>query len=452
MYIFKKIGKTSLSILLLSAVLFLQPLSAQDSDYIRMEQDLKMMKKVLAELFRTGNPDTRTLTVRTRNTDAQYIQGFGIVMHTPLFYTNGRNTFSISGRTHSNQNILVWPDKDNHNTQGQVRVIQGKAKAPKSEEDHDDSIEYDEYDDGRMSQEEIDEKKIDLMTYFLMNYGDLAKELPKDEKILLVYGPKGNESNNTISIASVWRDEPEEERKGPGTITVSAEKKDIDRFRRKELSEEDFSDELQISNLHPDNQKRMPFHILGQILQDVVGEHTVRTRWETNNNIERRYKIATDLGPKPKITYEILAGYGAVYQIQMRSSLLSIYGHGKGGKSRVSIERNDQAIERSDKQVDSTYQKMVPEVQKAMIEYGRTLRDLASDEWLSVKIDIPACENCESPSVVEINVPQKVLEEYDRRSISLDTALGRMEVRGKGQAKDKAERSNYIYFGDDGDE
>ena len=116
-------------------------------------------------------------------------------------------------------------------------------------------------------------------------------------------------------------------------------------------------------------------------------------------------------------------------------------------KSRLQVEAGGH-----DKIVDSVYQAMVPAVQKAIIEYGRTLRDLGSDEWLSVKIGIPSCNSCEAPATVEINVPQKVLEAYDTRSISLDTAIGRMDVKGKGQAKNKSRSSSYLYFGDDWDQ
>jgi len=426
---FIKTSKISLSTLLFLAILSVQPVQAQDSDYTRMEKDLTMMKKVLDEVFRSGNPDNRNLQVRMRNTDAQYIQGFGIVMHTPLFYWNGRGTYTYG---------KVYIDHSG----------QGRASSPRADEENVESDSESE----RLSQDEIDQKKIELMTYFLMNYGDLANELPKDEKILLVYGPKGNESSNTISIGSVWREETSAERKGPGTITVAVEKKDVDRYRRKELSEEAFSKTLQISNLQPDNKKRMAYHILGQILQDVVGEHSIssHSNWNTHNNSNMSYQIATGRGAKPQINYEILAGYGVVYQIQKRSSILSVYGRSKKGKSRVYIDGNEERNEGIDKQIDSVYQAMVPEVQKAMIEYGRTLRDLGKDEWLSVKIEIPACGNCDSPAAVEINVPQKVLEDFDSRSISLDTAIGRMEVNAKGQAKNKSERGNYIYFGDDG--
>lgn len=437
MYTYIKTGKISISAFLLLTIVCLQPIKAQNTDYMRMEENLKMMKKVLSEVFRSGNPNTDLLQVRSRNTDAQYIQGFGIVMHTPLFYRNGRNAITLSGRAHSGQNVIVWPDRD--------RVLEDVA--PKADSDG-----YEELEEEKgISQDEIDKKKIELMTYFLMNYGDLANELPKDEKILLVYGHNGTESSHNYQVATIFSEESSNspEKKGPGTITVAIEKKEVDRFRRKELSEEGFKKALKVTNLKPDNKKRMAYHILGQILQDVVAEHSLggHSHWDSRNNMQAQYRIATNLGGKPKISYQILAGYGAVYQIQNRSSILGVYGRSKKGKSRVYINGNEETAVSLDKRIDSSYQAMVPEVQKAIIEYGRTLRDLGKDEWLSVKIEIPGCENCESPAVVEMNVPQKVLEDYDSRSISLDTAIGRMEVRGKGQAKNKTERGNYIYFG-----
>ena len=83
----------------------LQPMQAQDKDS-KMAENLKMMEKVLNEVFRSGNPNPDQINVRVNSTDAQYIEGFGILMRTPLFYWNSSNFISLNGRAYGGQKRL----------------------------------------------------------------------------------------------------------------------------------------------------------------------------------------------------------------------------------------------------------------------------------------------------------------------------------------------------------
>lgn len=439
---FIKMSRTGFFSLIMVALVSLQPMQAQDNDS-RMEENLKMMEKVLNEVFRSGNPDTDQLNVRTSSTDAQYIEGFGILMRTPLFYWNSSNFISLNGTAWSGQNVYI---------RGKGEAAAAPAPTPTPVPDPDP-------DSDRISQDEIDQIKIDLMTYFLQNYGDLATELPKNEKIMLIYGSKNSRSSRArvvgVTVAgSLSTTESRNKDRKPGTITVSISKNDVDRFRSKDLSEDGFKKALSIENLPADDKKRMSYQILGQILQDVVSEYRITPRLKNKENeIVGNYAIGLAGSARSDVNYEILSGYGAVYNLNVKSSILGFHAsRNKGQGSVVIVDGKKVEAGGHDKIVDSVYQAMVPAVQKAIIEYGRTLRDLGSDEWLSVKIGIPSCNSCEAPATVEINVPQKVLEAYDTRSISLDTAIGRMDVKGKGQAKDKSRSSSYLYFGDDWDQ
>lgn len=439
-------SRTGILSLIMLTLVSLQPIQAQDKDS-KMGENLKMMEKVLNEVFRSGNPEPDQLNVRTNSTDAQYIEGFGILMRTPLFYWSGSNFISLNGTAWSESGVYIRQN--------------GEAAPTPSEEAGKDSE--------RISQDEIDQVKIDLMTYFLQNYGDLASELPKNEKIMLIYGSKNNRNSRVRATGLTIAGSPRatisstKDRK-PGTITVSISKNDIDRFRSRDLSEDGFKKALSIENLPANDKKRMSYQILGQILEDIVSEYRISPVLNSKNNIiQGQYNYAVGLAGSSRsdVNYEVLSGYGAVYKLNVKSSLLGFYSGKRGQKgSRLIIDgkvfdtEDGKKVGSSahDNIVDSVYQAMVPAVQRAMIEYGRTLRELGSDEWLSVKIEIPACNSCEAPATVEINVPQKVLEAYDTRSISLDTAIGRMDVKGKGQAKDKSSSSSYLYFGDDWDQ
>ncbi|MEM6801620.1 MAG: hypothetical protein AAF696_09450 [Bacteroidota bacterium] len=400
-------------------------LPAQDTKS-RMDEDLKMMKKVLNEVFRSGNPDKERLQVRAKYSDAQYIEGFGILLRTPLFYESGRNYIRLNGvATNSAQALVIGANTT-------------------------DTVEYSEAPEGilnkqgEISRDKIDAEKIKLMTYFLMNYGDLAKELPKNEKIMLVYGNRETQSR-TISVFPGQDNVQIKGERPPGTITMSVDKNEIDRFRAKDLSEEAFKKALYIENLAPNSEKKMAYNILGGILKDLVSEHKIVSGSELDEFYIARGYVAAGYNSKTKLNHEVLPGYGVVYNLALRGDIYGILKGGRRGRIKRSIEDDKSSQSMRDKGVDSIYQVLVPKLQEAMIEYGRTLRDLKSGEWLSVSLKIPSCEACEAPSVIEINVPQKTLEAYDSRSISLDTAISRMDVRAKGKAKE-SKSSSYIYF------
>ena len=194
-----------------------------------------------------------------------------------------------------------------------------------------------------MSQDEIDQAKIDLMTYFLQNYGDLASELPKNEKIMLIYGSKNSRSSGgriarvTVTGSFNSTESPSKDRK-PGTITVSVSKNDVDRFRSKDLSEDAFKKALDIENLPADDKKRMSYQILGQILQDVVSEYRISpTLKSKDNQIMGTYAIGLAGSARSNVNYEVLSGYGAVYNLNVKSSILGFHSRRNKGNGSVVI-------------------------------------------------------------------------------------------------------------------
>ncbi|MEL6673148.1 MAG: hypothetical protein AAFR61_13185 [Bacteroidota bacterium] len=420
----------SLLYLLAGAGLSLSPMQAQDVANSKMQRDLAMMEKAISEVFRSGNPDKDRLRVSTRKVKAEYTEGFGILIRTPLFYwnDNGR-TLTVTGFRTPGQVIQVTPEGG---------VI---TTAPK---DDDEKIQKELADN--VTQEEIDEKKIEMMRYFLMNYGDLASELPKNERIMLIYGHR---VENSLVAVGRWTEAPavagttsrSRSRKEPAMISMSVLRDDVDKLRQRNLSEEDFDEAISIEYIKDGDQKRMAFDILGQIIQEVANKHKL-TSGKNAVSLNGEYAFPASFG-QPTASYEILAGYGVVYSLKLRKTGLRFVSNNNRRNSNIELEVP--GLEQYEENLDSLYKEIVLDLQEAMIEYGRTLRDLKKNEWLVVKLDIPGCAECESPAEIQVRVPQNVLEDFDRRNISLDTALDRMDITSRGKAKDKSSESFFYW-------
>lgn len=142
-------------------------LQAQQSN--RMQQDLEVMQRALNQMFGVS-----TSSISRSDNQPRYTEGYGIVLNVPA-----RSGFIIStaraAATSSSSSFSYSFSTD------------------EKDEDEADSVE--EADSYESSETDI---MVDKMREFIKNYGDLATELPANEKIMLIY-----ESNVRIGTASV---------------------------------------------------------------------------------------------------------------------------------------------------------------------------------------------------------------------------------------------------------
>ena len=411
--------KPFLSLLTLLA-LWTSPLLAQEG---RMDQDLRMMRQVAEELFRTGNPDAETYRVSTRPLKAVYTPGFGILLHTPVFVgqrSGGSYTYIMEGN-------------------GMVIRQQQQPKPEEVEEDR----------------SELETAVEDLLRYFLAEYGDLAGELTDQEHILLVYEQEDRGLAFNIGGTS-WNHHVEEPSRM--RLTARVQMRDVRAFRAGSLSESGFEQAIEVVKGTGDARAELPYRVLGKVLTEVY-EPSAPESAQFHRQEQGQVMVFHARPQRPNMAYEVLPGYGVTYTLKFDQM---------GGFPRVITTqpalapRADRQLQgrvitedigiqapSGDAQVQALYATTTGALKQALIEYGRTLRDLGSEAWLSVQVQLPGCDSCTAPAEVHLRVQGKTLEAFDRRQIDLNQALRAVTVTETGLAREQQARPRGIFVNPD---
>ena len=415
-------------------VITLTGLQAQ-VDENRMQKDLDIMKRFMIEWFKSSNPDRGNLYVKTHTASARYTPDFGILLRTPQFSTS-RSSFN-------NRDFFYYYDQNT----GQVSV------APDADDQKD-----------TKNMQALEDSIVRLMQGFLAAYGDIASQLPEDEKVMLVYGQPGSSRNiafarggSRVNVGGVAIAGTDDGDKKHGNMSVSIDKQSLDDFRAERISENELYDRMSIIRAAYEEDVPMEFKVFGGVLKDIVKvdnfskqlrEHLDEEGEDELDDIEDdvdevEIKLLSEVltlegSAYTRLNFEYLEGFGVVYQLKTGHPFARPFVVGSG-RNRIKID-SDHISGRFDGDWVDVYTELVTEeLQRALIDYGRTLRKLKQGEWLVVLLDLPGCKECEAPSQIELKVPQNVLVQYDSRKINLDTAIDRIDIRAIGKASEKKE-------------
>ena len=75
------------------------------------------------------------------------------------------------------------------------------------------------------------------------------------------------------------------------------------------------------------------------------------------------------------------------------------------------------------------YPRFEKELKENIVEYGRTLKSLESDEILMLKIKMTECEGCDIPEVLELSIKASELANYSAGKISKEAAMAKVGVK-----------------------
>ena len=395
----------------------------------RLDRDVKVMQQALQEVFndeygRSGN----YFNLRTKNA-GKYVPGFGIMLNAP-----GK----MSGR---------------------VRVIGHGQNGLSSTESP------------RDEQEENESQIVSIIQHFIHDYGDLARELPEDESIMVRY--KDNQDggfayivddqyNNrrrysqSISIGGTY---PGEERKS-GEISVKVKKKDIEAYKSGKIDRDEFYDRMETSIVSTNLKGASDYRVFSGILKGlyssnepsniVLWEGQSRNREEIEkeqmDSFFKQNSFAHKSSFGESVPFEVIRGYGVIYTLKLGYPLKGYNGgvailldrferEREGEEADLEKEQIDYLRKRDDK-IEEIYDDFLSELKGSMIEYGRTLKSLESGEFLNLSVEMPACYECELPAEIEMKVSQEKLAAYDQRKISLEEAMKNIKVDLKGKASE----------------
>lgn len=247
-------------------------------------------------------------------------------------------------------------------------------------------------------QQKLNKILVDAAKTFLSDYSSILSQLKPEERIIITN--RANEGNNRY-----WRFMGNEKR---FFLSIEASAADMKQYQINKLTKEQFTAKIKVVESEVLNERIQDLELLTTIIDRLYQPDLSKTYFTEENTY-----------------YERLKDFGAIFHMQVFSSNQLDRGYytmpTQGGQKLSEEERN--------KKVKELYPAFEKELKENILEYGRTLRSLNSDESLIFNVRLTKCKGCEIPSTVEISTKATVLADYISGKLDRNAALAKMEVK-----------------------
>ncbi len=387
-------------------------LFAQSFDADRMNKDLKIMENILDEMFKIDGHNNivgsefRILPTGTSGTYTQgtYIPDYGVIFKIPQVIYAGFSSIEVNKKDGNNRITFYYDDED------------GKTKA--------------------VTKESITNR----ITEFLEDYAANIAQLKPDEKVMVIYGIKGK--RNRFFIVQTG-DSPKAEQKQKPVISVTARMKNLNDYRKQQISNDEFTKQLQIQS--SENKEFLDLKVMANVFQTAFeGKHNLAFTDENSEDVFRlvgdvSYQKLNDFG----VIFSMDARYAsnlsrAFFQISKLSSKLKSISIGdrmtqdKEGNIKVSrltdpdstknIAWKQQEEKGKEQALEAlTYFKNL--LKEYLVDYGRTLRSIKPDERILLTVDINRTNLEYLPQRLLFQIKKSMLGQFDEGHISREKAL-----------------------------
>ncbi|MEQ9309044.1 MAG: hypothetical protein RLN90_06280 [Balneolaceae bacterium] len=369
---------------------------SQSIDTNRMNRDINIMENILGELFKSqiSSSSDGTVIINSRgfgggnSTRGTYLPGFGVIF---MVSKPTQNLFPARSGSGSNSSNYVFY----YNTNSDENL-------------------------------EIDQESVTTrIKEFLRDYASTIGQLKKEDKVMVIYGSKSNLSEAlyyrmTANSGTVSSDKKE----ALPVISVSAMVSDLSDYRSGKLNSSNFDSRLAVAT--SENKEYLDLKVMGNIFETALKEQE-----------KEAFRISGS------VDYLMLDNFGALYSIDVRydefGRSASVIWEVEGRlRSRLNAEKavleqaqNNERVEASEqekrkqeleKKISTAYTNLVSNIKEYIVDYGRTLNSLSSDQFLLLTININGrYENI--PGRLDIQIKKSVLEQLDKGSISREQAL-----------------------------
>lgn len=394
----KLIMKYLQRILTIAAVFILiaafQPIHAQsDINTNRMNRDINIMENVLEEIFKTSwSADGSTVRVRSgmfsfgdsRGINGTFLPDYGII-------------FSIPG--------------------GAPGFVMFSGSEGDSHSFH---FEYGDESNG----EEVTEETItNKMVEFLRDYASTISQLNNDHKVMVIY--KANKSRQQVTVFNSSDDSKEARQQLP-TISVVATGADLRAHRNGSLNDSEFRDRLEINSVPADTEPQKDMRVMASILEtgfDGSEENAFRIRGSVDHllldnfgalfSFEARYdgsRSHFDLSGLHE-SLETMKEDLAQTRVQMKETRAKLKGDSQAIDSIRSERKKENEENRAQQKqkVLEAYNEFVADLKEYLVDYGRTLRSVDSNQQILVSVTLDSRYE-EIPERIDLQLQKSALE------------------------------------------
>ncbi|MEN0049289.1 MAG: hypothetical protein AAF806_19675 [Bacteroidota bacterium] len=262
---------------------------------------------------------------------------------------------------------------------------------------------------------------------FLTDYAFLIRQLESNEKILLNFVDDWDES---VIINPFPDRSPSQKR--TATLTAEVQRKDINDFRRRDISEDEFIDRIRFSENEEEQIEDPDIELLISILNRLYDEDLTETFVIDGSG---KYTSIQGLGTIIDLDVyyprEEEVESGIIIWNDSYSNKRRVYRSSREGQNR---ERGEEEEEEAQKATFSdAYDEFIKGFKENMIEYGQTVKSLKDEEMLMFRLHFDSFNDA---YLVDVSVSQSVLQAYDEGKISLAKAVDEVKVAKKKDDND----------------
>ena len=405
-----------LSLFLLTGSSFAQ---SNDFDAERMNRDLRIMENILAELFQAesilassqGRNVFFPVGSRSSSIRGTHLPGYGVIFMVP-----------------SNspvRNVLIENGNQVNMSYSFVYSTNGEKEVP-----------------------EVNESSVNKrMTEFLKSYAPTIGQLKDNEQVLIIFGSRKNShekrvllgrlrtlsesavainNNPTVRTQNTTSTDPEKETEVLPIFSASVTKKDLDNYRSGKLNEQSFQEKIRFAS--SDQKEELDLKVMSNIFSTALetGEKKGFRTSERNTN------------------YLFLNNFGALFNIDVRYSSSAIRFSTNIDREFTRIQYGFDKEEESEEyekyldELEDAYEALTVTAKEVLIDYGRTLSSVKSDQYILVTLnikghslfpDLVEKRDEEIPDRIDFQIRKSTLEDIDRGRLTREQALDRIVVK-----------------------
>ena len=354
----------------------------QKIDQERMDRDLALATDVLSTVFNEKASGVLSWGGFGKNFESSYIDGYGVI-----FSTNQRGSYSVL-----------------------PAVAYGKASRAKARGAKSESAPVAIIGGGEAGENSSTDDFTDKAKRFLADYSHLINQLKSDNHIAVKLSNNNGFSYSFSSFgqnSQVFYAPVAGESEQKKEVTVEAKVSDLKAYKSNSISRDQLMSRIKVTETESKREKHKDLELFSSLFGRLY-----------QSDLSSTYYTSRGIG------YEKLSDYGVLFKMQLYSS----YESGNGffmptlaGEVVSQEERNKMVME--------ALPRFEKEFKENLVNYGRTIEDLGSDEIIRIDVKMTQCTDCPNfPSVMKFSVKKSVIDQYHKGSLSLDQAAAKVEV------------------------
>lgn len=344
----------------------------------KMDRDIYILQNIVDDLF-SGSRSS----YRSRKSKGIYIPNNGVI-----FNISGNGAFGISG-------YQSWDEL--------VTIVDGQGSTILSKDYSEEELE-------KLNTEKEDKLK-ELSRTFLANYGSLLGELKENEKIQVsvnysLHVKSSSRRNGQLAFVSSSKDI--NKRRLVSMVSV----KDVKAYEAGKLTQDQMFAKIETKTSSIDDADMMDAKILAGIFDDL-------------------FKSTYDgyLTRSGRTSWTYFEGFGVMYDLNLssRSNGFSLRNTEEGEV----IYGNNKSVKSEDfyKDIQSKYNDFESAVKSNIVKYGRTLRNLKSNEVVIVNLGLNANKKSNLPRTIQFMIPKSAIDAFAKGQKSLEQVKGEITIK-----------------------